>query len=54
MILEDGKIYMIFLRKEVVWSNDDFVIVYDFEYVWKKMIDFKNGFVYSFFIVEII
>ncbi|WP_430841028.1 ABC transporter substrate-binding protein, partial [Enterococcus faecalis] len=54
MISEDGKTYTISLRKEAVWSNDDPVTAHDFEYAWKKMIDPKNGFVYSFLIVETI
>ena len=53
-ISEDGKTYTISLRKEAVWSNDDPVTAHDFEYAWKKMIDPKNGFVYSFLIVETI
>lgn len=54
MISEDGKTYTISLRKEAVWSNDDPVTAHDFEYAWKKMIDPKNGFVYSFLIIETI
>ncbi|MEI5994527.1 peptide ABC transporter substrate-binding protein [Candidatus Enterococcus mansonii] len=53
-ISEDGKTYTITLRKEAIWSNDDPVTAKDFEYAWKKMIDPKNGFVYSFLVVDTI
>ncbi|EOI06353.1 pheromone-binding protein [Enterococcus moraviensis ATCC BAA-383] len=53
-ISEDGKTYTIKLREEAKWSNDDPVTAADFEYAWKKMIDPKNGFVYSFLVVDTI
>lgn len=53
-ISEDGKTYTIKLREDAVWSNDDPVTAKDFEYAWKKMIDPKNGLVYSFLIVDTI
>lgn len=53
-ISEDGKIYTIKLREEAKWSNDDPVTAADFEYAWKKMIDPKNGFVYSFLVADTI
>lgn len=53
-ISENGKTYTIKLREDAVWSNDDPVTAKDFEYAWKKMIDPKNGFVYSFLIVDTI
>ncbi|WP_348920932.1 peptide ABC transporter substrate-binding protein [Enterococcus rotai] len=53
-ISEDGKTYIIKLRDDAKWSNDDPVTAADFEYAWKKMIDPKNGFVYSFLVVDTI
>lgn len=53
-ISEDGKTYTIKLRDDAVWSNDDPVTAKDFEYAWKKMIDPKNGLVYSFLVVDTI
>jgi len=53
-ISEDGKTYTIKLRDDAKWSNDDPVTAADFEYAWKKMIDPKNGFVYSFLVVDTI
>ncbi|MHC5229467.1 peptide ABC transporter substrate-binding protein [Enterococcus sp. LJL99] len=53
-ISEDGKTYTIKLREDAVWSNDDPVTAKDFEYAWKKMIDPKNGLVYSFLVVDTI
>ncbi|MBO0438823.1 peptide ABC transporter substrate-binding protein [Candidatus Enterococcus ikei] len=53
-ISEDGKTYTIKLREEGIWSNDDPVTAKDFEYAWKKMIDPKNGFVYSFLVADTI
>ncbi|WP_207694738.1 pheromone-binding protein [Enterococcus sp. DIV0212c] len=53
-ISEDGKTYTIKLREEAIWSNDDPVTAKDFEYAWKKMIDPKNGFVYSFLVADTI
>jgi oligopeptide transport system substrate-binding protein len=51
-ISEDGKTYTIKLRDEAVWSNDEPVTAKDFEYAWKKMIDPKNGYVYSFLLKD--
>jgi oligopeptide transport system substrate-binding protein len=53
-ISEDGKTYTIKLREDAKWSNDDPVTAKDFEYAWKKMIDPKNGFVYSFLVKDTI
>jgi oligopeptide transport system substrate-binding protein len=53
-ISEDGKTYTIKLREEAIWSNDDPVTAQDFEYAWKKMIDPKNGYVYSFLVRDTI
>lgn len=53
-ISEDGKTYTIKLRDDAKWSNDDPVTALDFEYAWKKMIDPKNGFVYSFLVADTI
>ncbi|MGX7151242.1 peptide ABC transporter substrate-binding protein [Enterococcus ureasiticus] len=53
-ISEDGKTYTIKLRDDAKWSNDDPVTAADFEYAWKKMIDPKNGFVYSFLVADTI
>ncbi|ALS02819.1 peptide ABC transporter substrate-binding protein [Enterococcus silesiacus] len=53
-ISEDGKTYTIKLRDDAKWTNDDPVTAADFEYAWKKMIDPKNGFVYSFLVVDTI
>lgn len=53
-ISEDGKTYTIKLRDDAKWSNGDPVTAADFEYAWKKMIDPKNGFVYSFLVVDTI
>lgn len=51
-ISEDGKTYTIHLREDAVWTNGDPVTAKDFEYAWKKMIDPKNGYVYSFLLVD--
>ena len=53
-ISENGKTYTIKLREDALWSNDDPVTAKDFEYAWKKMIDPKNGLVYSFLVVDTI
>ncbi|MGM0219549.1 peptide ABC transporter substrate-binding protein [Enterococcus sp. AZ126] len=53
-ISEDGKTYTIKLRDDAKWSNDDPVTAADFEYAWKKMIDPKNGYVYSFLVADTI
>lgn len=53
-ISQDGKTYTIKLRENAKWSNDDPVTAADFEYAWKKMIDPKNGFVYSFLVADTI
>ncbi|MGG5343036.1 peptide ABC transporter substrate-binding protein [Enterococcus sp. AZ192] len=53
-ISEDGKTYTIELREDAKWSNDDPVTAKDFEYAWKKMIDPKNGYVYSFLVKDTI
>lgn len=35
---------MFMICDDVKWLNGDFVIVKDFEYVWKWVLDFKNEF----------
>lgn len=44
---------MINLRKNVKWFNGDLVIVYDFVYVWRKVVNFKMVFEFVYIMSDI-
>lgn len=44
---DGGKIFIFKICEDVNWFNGDLVMVYDFEYVWKKVVDLKIVVVYG-------
>lgn len=42
-VLENGRIYIFHLRRDMVWSDGERVTAGDFEYAWKRVLDPATG-----------
>lgn len=51
--LDDGKKYIFKLRKDVKWLNGEFVIVKDFVYLWKRVVNLDIKVMYLYIMFDI-
>lgn len=51
--IEDNGTRYIFKLRKALWSNDDKVTAYDFEYAWKRLLNPNNDSLYAYMLFDI-